>query len=68
MGGLFGPYHRELTMTFSAFILMFGGKLLIIKYTGQRLVDEDLNIGIPLVNIENARCSGVEKNPCLVKL
>ena len=37
------------------------GKLMITKYTCHRLVEEELNIGLPSVNIEKARCSGVKK-------
>ena len=41
---------------------MHGGRLLMTKYTGQRLTDEDLKRGTPSVKIEKAKSSGDEKN------
>ncbi len=59
-----GPYKCELTIKiFKIQSDVVDGKLMITKYTCHRLVEEELNIGLPSVNIEKARCSGVKKNP-----
>ena len=55
MSGLEGPCHKPHKIIFSPLNRICGGRLCIIKYTGQRVDSVDLNIGIPSVEMPRAR-------------
>lgn len=66
-GGFVGPNQIPQRSVFTFFVRMLGGRFMIVTYTGHRLWCDDLNTGIPSVDKETAKCSGlVRKPPCLV--
>ena len=48
-------------MTLFDFIRTSGGKFSVTKYTGHKLIDEDLNEAIPSVDRENTKCKLMKK-------
>ena len=61
MGVFMGPTHNLASRMFSAFIRILTGRFRIIKYTGHKLIGDDLKRGTSSVDIDRARLSWVEK-------
>ena len=60
--GFFGPTQSPASSIFSAFILVFGGRLRMAKYTGHIDTAEERKRGTPSTDIASASVFSLEKN------